>query len=83
MGRRQKLTKNERGQIAVLAAPKCTKREMAQCIRRSVHAITTYLQDQQQYGKKNKGKHAALTVKDHCWSEMFIVMIGVIILSTS
>ena len=64
MGRRQQLTENERGQIDVLAAQKCTKREMARWIGRSAHAITTYLQDQQQYGKKYKGKRAALTVED-------------------
>ena len=43
-----------------------SKRDIYRRIRRSVHAITTYLNNKDDYGKIHKGRQRALSTRDCC-----------------
>lgn len=64
MGRKRQLSDNEQGQIKAFLGLKLSKRSIARKLCRSVHAVTSYLNDTNNYGRKYKGKRPALTPKD-------------------
>ena len=64
MGKAKLLTLRERGKIDAYLSMNLSKRDIARRIRRSVHAITTYMKQRHMYGLNFKGKARATTKYD-------------------
>ena len=65
MGRTKQLSQREKGKIDAYTDLKLTKRDIARRLRRSVHVITNYLKNKQNYGRNyNTGRPKLLTSMD-------------------
>jgi transposase len=64
MGRCKQLSEREKGKISAYKALNLSKRDIARRIRRSVHCISTFLENGEEYGKNFYGRPRVLTSRD-------------------